>query len=198
MAITFDPAAKRIILDSAATSEREIWSRWSDWAATSDNAKYLPALSQEGGNVIRTGIYQSIYIYLENGWRIRPMEAHHTLIISGYISVRGSDDPPVVNTLGTYNVSVQYTVAMQAQALAISGSSGPSASQIAAAVHQYVIESGFSFEQLMRLQMAMLANKITGAGTDTETFWSMDGTTPRIVMPVDQFGNRSTPARDGT
>lgn len=197
MAITFDPAAKRIIMDSTSVTMSEIWSRWIDWVATSDNAKYLPALSQEGGSLLQTSIYSPIYFFLENGWFIRPMEANHKLVIDGFVYVRGGGDP-VVNTLGAYNVSVQYTVAMQAQAVATGGSSGPSANQIAAAVHQYVVESGFSFEQMVRLQMAMLANKLTGAGTDTETFWSMDGTKPRIVMPVDQFGNRGIPTRDGT
>ena len=31
MAITFDGASKRIILDSANVSADDIWSRWVDW-----------------------------------------------------------------------------------------------------------------------------------------------------------------------
>jgi hypothetical protein len=33
MAITFDAAAKRIILDSTAVSAAEIWIDWIDWVA---------------------------------------------------------------------------------------------------------------------------------------------------------------------
>ena len=61
------------------------------------------------------------------------MESNHLLVITGNIFVDGGGQP-VVNTLGAYNVSVQYTVPVQAQGIATSGSSGPTASEIAAAV----------------------------------------------------------------
>ena len=60
------------------------------------------------------------------------MEADHTLIITGNLFVEGGGIP-VVQTLGNYNVSTQYTVPVQAQAMATEGSNstGPSASEIA-------------------------------------------------------------------
>lgn len=130
MAITFDPAAKRIILDSASVTAEYIFSRWEDWCATSDNAKYLPAFSHVGGNDLGGGLFMANYMFLENGWRVRPMEANHTLIITGNLVVSGGG-VPVVPTLGNFNVSTQYTVPVQAQGIATSGST---AAEIAAAV----------------------------------------------------------------
>ncbi len=133
MAITFDPSAKRIILDSASVTAEQIWSRWCDWAATSDNSKYGQALSHVGGDELGGGLLIPNYIFLNDGWRVRPMEANHNLVITGNLFVTGGG-VPVVNTLGSYNVAVNYTVPVQAQGISTSGSSGPSAADIAAAI----------------------------------------------------------------
>lgn len=197
MAITFDPANKRIILDSTSFNVTEIWSRWIDWAATGDNSKYLPALSQSGGDELLPSIFAPIYIFLENDWRVRPMEANHKLVLDGFLYVRGGGDP-VVNTLGAYNVSVQYTVAMQAQAVATSGSTGPTASQIADAVHNYIVEAGMSFDEMFRIKYAALAGKVSGAGTATESFRSVADDLDRLVVDADEFGNRTGITVNGT
>lgn len=123
MAITFDPISRRIILDSSSVTASELWSRWVDWMAIGTNSKYLPAFRQVGGDDLGGGLLIPAYYFLLNGWRIRPMEANHLLVVSGNIYVDGGGQP-VVNTLGPYNVSIQYTVAMQAQAVVTSGGSG--------------------------------------------------------------------------
>ena len=133
MAITFDPAAKRIILDSASVTAEEIFSRWEDWALLSDNVKYGAVMTHVGGNPLSGGRFVPNYFFLENGWRIRPMEANHVLVITGNIDTTDGGQP-VVNTLGNYNVSTQYTVPVQAQGIATEGGSGPSAESIASAV----------------------------------------------------------------
>ena len=61
------------------------------------------------------------------------MESSHNLTITGNLFVDGGG-VPVVSTLGTYQVNVNYTVPVQAQGIATSGSTGPSASDIAAAI----------------------------------------------------------------
>lgn len=131
MAITFDPAARRVVLDSASVTASEIWSRWVEWAAQTDNSKYLPAMRQAGGDDLGAGLSIPIYIFLLNGWRVRPMEASHALAIDGNLFVEGGG-VPVVQTLGTFQVNVKYTVPVQAQGIATGG--GPSAAAIAAAV----------------------------------------------------------------
>jgi hypothetical protein len=133
MAITFDASTKRIILDSASVTATEIYSRWCDWAALGDNAKYGVVIRQVGSDDLGAGLSIPPYYFLQGAWRVRPMEANHTLIVTGNLFVEGGG-VPVVNTLGAYNVAVQYTVPVQAQGISTSGGTGPSAESIAAAV----------------------------------------------------------------
>lgn len=133
MAITFDPVAKRIILDSISATAEQIFSRWEDWSLLSDNAKYGAVMTHVGGDDLGSGLFIPNYIFLQNGWRVRPMESSHSLNITGNLFVSGGG-VPVVNTLGAFNVAVQYTVPVQAQGIATSGTTGPSSAEIAAAV----------------------------------------------------------------
>ena len=122
--MTFDGANKRIILDSTSVTASEIWSRYMDWlAADSQNAKWGLAMTQVGGDELGSGLYIPIYIFLQNGWRVRPMESSHQLMITGNLFV-AEGGSPLVNTLGNYNVIAQYTVPVQAQAMATSGGAG--------------------------------------------------------------------------
>jgi len=133
MAITFDPATQRIILDSASTTATEIFSRWEDWAALSDNLKYGMVLRQVGSDDLGGGLSIPPYFFLQGAWRVRPMESNHNLTITGNLFVEGGG-VPVVQTLGTYQVNVNYTVPVQAQGIATSGSTGPTAAEIATAI----------------------------------------------------------------
>jgi hypothetical protein len=99
----------------------------------SDNSKYLPAFSSAGGDALGGGLLIPAYYFLENGWRVRPIEANQNLIITGNLFVKDGGIP-VVSTLGTFQVVVNYTVPVQAQGISTSGSSGPSALDMAAAV----------------------------------------------------------------
>lgn len=131
MAITLDGANKRIILDSTNVSASQIWSAWVDWHGS--NTNWPLAFFQTGGNDLGGGLFIPPYFFLLNGWRVRPMEAHQLLIINGNLTVFGGGQP-IVQTLGNYNVSVQYTVPVQAQAFSTSGSTGPTAAAVAEAV----------------------------------------------------------------
>lgn len=93
MAITIDPANKRLILDSTLISAKEIYAAWVDWMATADNSKYLPAFSATGGDDLGGGISIPPYYFLLNGWRVRPMEANQTLVVNGNLFVDGGGDP---------------------------------------------------------------------------------------------------------
>lgn len=133
MPIVIDPAAKRIILDSAAATATEIYSRVTDWQAVGDNLKYGLVIRQVGADDLGSGLSIPPYYFLQGSWRVRPMESNHTLVITGNLFVEGGGIP-VVQTLGAYNVATQYTVPVQAQGIATSGGSGPSAADIAAEV----------------------------------------------------------------
>lgn len=130
--MTFDGANKRIILNSTSVTASEIWSRYMDWlAADSNNAKWGLAMTQVGGDDLGSGLFVPIYVFLQNGWRVRPMESSHQLMITGNLFV-AEGGSPLVNTLGNYNVIAQYTVPVQAQAMATSGGSGGLTSEQAA------------------------------------------------------------------
>ena len=60
-----------------------------------------------------------------------------------------------------------------------------------------VIESGLTAAEVMRILAAAMAGKVSGAGTGTETFKGLDGTTDRIVSTVDTNGNRTAVTVDG-
>jgi len=129
--IAFDTARRHIVLDSASVTAATIWSRWADWHAS--NPQWPLAFRLAGGDDLGGGLSIPPYFFLQSGWRVRPMEANHSLTITGNLFVEGGGIP-VVSTLGTYQVNVNYTVPVQAQGISTSGSTGPSASDIAAAV----------------------------------------------------------------
>lgn len=165
MAIQFDGATRRVILDSAEVSASEIWSRWVDWVGESDNSKWPQAMMQVGGDPLGGGLYIPPYIFLLNGWRIRPMEADHDLKIVGNLFVEGGGIP-VVRTLGPYQVNVNYTVPVQAQAMALSGGGGEALTQaqVAAAVWNALSSSHDSGGSMgRRLREILEAAKLAGA-----------------------------------
>ena len=53
------------------------------------------------------------------------------------------------------------------------------------------VESGKTLRQALRIIAAVVAGKVSGAGTGTETFRSLDDTANRAVVTVDANGNRT-------
>ena len=131
MAITFDTSRKHIVLDTVSVTAAQIWSAWVRWHE--DNTQWPLAFQLVGGIALGGGLFIPPYFFLLSGWRVRPMEANQNLLIEGNLFVDGGG-VPVVGTLGTYQVNVNYTVPMQAQGVSTSGSTGPTAAEIAAAI----------------------------------------------------------------
>ncbi len=125
MAYTFDASNKRIILSTGTTSldVRDMYSRWKDWMILSDNSKYQHAFEIVGGDTIdgSAGTYVPAYIFLVNGWRVRPQEANHTLNVSGGILLVSGGGDPFVNTTGSYVVRINYQQPVQAITVSIEG-----------------------------------------------------------------------------
>ena len=143
MAYTFDGVNKLITLSAGTTalSVRDIWSRWADFVSLSDNCKFLPAFFQTGGDIISASAGTSIpsYIFLINGWTIRPQEANHTLNVSGGVLLVLGGGDPFVNTLGNWNIRINYSQPVQAITVNTGGGGGSSPSDIATAVWNFVI-----------------------------------------------------------
>ena len=80
MALTFNGAARLILRDDAGDlSVRALWSEWVRWHATGDNGKFPMAFRLLGGDQIDPvqGTAVPFYVYMQNGWAIRPHEADH-------------------------------------------------------------------------------------------------------------------------
>jgi hypothetical protein len=138
MALTFDPANRLIIItDDTTLNVISMYSRWKEWVRTSDNAKYPPAFSTVGGEAIdaSAGTAVPMYAFLKNGWRIRPKEASHTLsVVGGVILVEGGGDP-FVNTIGNYNIRVNFSQPVQAITVSTgAGGGGATAAEVRDAV----------------------------------------------------------------
>jgi len=182
MPITFDPANKRIILDSASVTATEIYSRWVDWAAASDNAKYGMVIRQVGSDDLGGGLSIPPYYFLQGAWRVRPMESNHNLTITGNLFVEGGG-VPVVTTLGTYQVNVNYTVPVQAQGINTSGTPAPTAVENAAAVWAHA--TAVNLLDKVNLASYILRNKtVTNPNTGVMTIYADDGVTPLLTAQL--------------
>jgi hypothetical protein len=132
----FDGPNKLVILSSAALDLAQLWSDWKDWLLAG-NAGYALALDTVGGEPIDSGAgtLVPLYLFVKNGWKIRPMEADHTLSVTGGSLVVAGGGDPFVSTLGDFTVRIRYQQPVQAIGYSTTGgTSGPSAADIAAAI----------------------------------------------------------------
>ena len=106
--ITFDGATKRIILSTDTVSVDYIWSRWCDWHK--QNPQYPLAMRYVGGDSISATKKLGVTFFILNNWRIRPMEADHTLRVDGNLYTDPAGFSPFVRTLGSFNVMVESSV----------------------------------------------------------------------------------------
>jgi hypothetical protein len=58
-------------------------------------------------------------------------------------------------------------------------------------IENIAIETDVTLKQALQRIGAIAAGKVSGAGTGTEVFVGMDGTTTRVTVTVDTYGNRS-------
>lgn len=99
------------------------------------------------------------------------MEANHTLIITGNLFVQGGG-VPIVQTLGAFNVSAQYTVPVQAQGIS-TGSSSLTAADV------WGHASAVDLLSKVSVAHAILRNKtVTNPTTGVMTVYDVDGVTP--------------------
>ena len=133
--MNFNGPNKLVILSATTLDLQVLWSAWKEWLLAG-NVQYALAFDTVGGEPIdpTAGTLVPLYLFVLNGWKIRPMESDHTLsVTNGVLVVSGGGDP-FASTLGDYTVRIRYQQPVQAIGYSTSGTSGPSASDIAAAV----------------------------------------------------------------
>lgn len=131
MAYTFNGVTKRITLSSGTVvlDLLDLHSRWKEWLLL-DNAGYEQAFRAVGGDIPAI----PLYLFILNGWRIVPQSADHTLtVLNGVFEVEGGGDP-FVDPAGSYKIRINRESPGIAIGYSSSGSTGPTAESIAAAV----------------------------------------------------------------
>lgn len=127
MALAFDGTTKIVTITTDTTLDvRDLWSRWVDWWLTSDNSKYGIAMVQVGGDDIDTvaGTKIPVYIYLQDGWKVKPKESNHTLAVTNGVLLTDDSSDPFTNTAGSYIIRINYQQPVQAISFATGGSGG--------------------------------------------------------------------------
>ena len=144
MSFTFDGVNKLIIIDNGVTSigVGDMYSRWKDWFALSDNSKYETAFGNSvGGNNLGGGISLGSYYFLQNGWLIRPHEANHVLEVTGNLFPIPDTASLFASTVGTFNVQIIMRNSSLTQGVATT-------TDISAAVWQANVDGGVAGEVL--------------------------------------------------
>lgn len=88
-------------------------------------------MAQVGGDDIDTvaGTKIPVYIYLQDGWKVKPKESNHTLnVVNGVLLTDDSSDP-FTNTSGSFIIRVNYQQPVQAISFATGGGGGSSLTQ---------------------------------------------------------------------
>jgi len=149
--VTFDGPNRLILVNNGETAidvGTDIYSDWKEWSLLEDYIKYPQAISVIGGEPLGAGQFVGSTYFLENGWRIRPWEGTHTLTIAGNLYTREAGESPTIPTLGAWSVNTTFVrsalVFKVETTSTTSGSSTPSAAEIAQAVWNYNTSQSFS------------------------------------------------------
>ncbi len=132
MALSFDGATRRITLSTGTVTlaVREVWSRACDWMAEGDNSKWGEICTQVGGDIAEI----PIYLFLATGWKIVPQSANHTLTVGDGVLYSADGSDPFVDPVGSYKIRINRQTPGIAIGYSSTGSTGPTAADIAAAV----------------------------------------------------------------
>ena|SRR3990167_6058513 len=110
---TVDTANKLFILNSGVTSldvKVDLYSdAKEDWKDNSTLNRFRFSILAVGGQDIGGGQTISPYYILQSGWKVRPQEANHTLIVIGNL-ITDDGSPPIIATVGDYNVLIRSQI----------------------------------------------------------------------------------------
>ncbi len=112
----------RIIQEPAGSGDtvfqvsRDLYSAWKRWVQIGDGAQWIPAFSIEGGTPIgSTGLFTGVTFLMINGWKIKPSNHDHQVILNGNLF---SSDGIVTVPADTANATVFVNSSVAAQGIA--------------------------------------------------------------------------------
>lgn len=113
--VTFNSTTDLITMDALATTldVKGMYKEWVAWALTGNNLGQSQAMYSVGGNDIDTtaGSTIPVYVYLINGWQIKPDDADHKLVVSnGVVLTEDGSDPFTTSTGYTVKICFQQPV----------------------------------------------------------------------------------------
>ena len=144
---TFAGGTKIVTVGSGVVqfSAAEIYSRWKQWCADGDNSKYATAFAGSvGGESLGGGVSVGGYFFLQNGWKIRPQEADHQLLITGNLYPVPASAAMFASTVGDYQVIVSMRTSSLTQSIVSGGGGGSSAAEVATAVWEKDVSAATS------------------------------------------------------
>lgn len=206
---TFDTANLIMTLDSGLSvfDWEYYYDEWKQWSlGHPDNRKCPPAFSSSGGDTIISGqLNAGGYYFFRNdyGWRMRPPEEDINMYPTGNLIPADSSLPLLIPTVGNFTVGVfglqPITQSVQVDALSADISAlSTQVTGLPAEFWTYLIESGFTAEQIMRGLAAVLAGESSGHDTNNPIYMAANGSKPRIAATTDQYGNRLSVVKDFT
>jgi hypothetical protein len=124
--VTFDPTALRIVEIAAGASNElnvvEIYSEWKDWLlADTERMAYPAAFRVVGGDPISGTQSLGSTFFLQNGWRIRPAESSHRLVLKGNLFTDPAGNSVFVPTLGAFTISAELSTSNLIDTITVGG-----------------------------------------------------------------------------
>lgn len=218
--ITIAPSPARVSISIAggAVSWPQIYAYQVYWLATAtgiaDEAAFISA--PDTANYLLTGFdiknTHANPLTITGGWGRDSV----TLTVAGCIDAAGSTGniyPEPDHVVGyatgsglTAGQAAELTAAASSSASAATAAANaeaaalalPDAATIASTVVVEAVDGTTTLAESLRLSNAVLAGKVSGAGTGTETFRDLADTKDRVVATVDSSGNRTALTRNVT
>jgi hypothetical protein len=175
MAITVDWASKIVNATSSITDIVAFKDTLRDLEDNDDGILYPPIITYKRLDLGGGAFFHAVDFI--NEYRLR-------FSIAGNYTIVGNISAAIVPVAGVF---VDRTKSAAFATVAGTGGGGVSAAQI----WQHVVEAGMSAEEVLRVMVAAMAGKVSGAGTTTEIFRSIDDTRNVITATVDAQGNRT-------
>ena len=155
-------------------------------------------LSAKGRDPKGSGKFTERYVVCNQGTRIIPYDTTQILTVVGTIitddeqeGVACFDRSPLSPTT---QVDINY-IPKQVEIIEVNTGSGitqQDKDDITAGVWQEVMDAGFSYEVAMKAMASVLAGKLSGAGTGTESFRDLADLIDRVISVCDENGNRTS------
>jgi hypothetical protein len=203
---TFDGNALTITLDAPVGGLLDLdiprlYSEWKEWQLDSfQNMGYPPAFRSVGGDAVSATVNNVPFFFLRNdyGWRIKPFEADHTINIQGQLAAQDPTLQLTTPTTGGFTV-LGFNVQPVAQVNTVTSGSGVTQQDkddIENQIFSRVVESSFTFEQVMRLLGALAAGDIIQQPDGSYVIKGLDDTTNRILGELSSNNGRDVTGRN--